>query len=72
MCEINENNDRLPLSEESWVEVVVRDVSRIRYGTVQLYLQDGVVVYSQCTEKFRFEAKASDARKAKNKKKNQS
>ena len=42
---------------EAWLAVVAQKVKRIEYGTVQIVIHDGRVVYVESNERHRFDVK---------------
>jgi hypothetical protein len=51
----------VPPSEADWLEVVRRNVSGLRYGSVQIIVHEGRVTQVESLEKTRFPAHRDDA-----------
>ncbi len=51
--------------DEYWTERIIQSVNGLEYGTVQIVVHDGRIVQIERTERKRFEAEASSARKSK-------
>jgi hypothetical protein len=52
----NERATAVPPSEADWLEVVRRNVSGLRYGSVQIIVHEGRVTQIESLEKTRFNA----------------
>ena len=55
----------LPVSNESssWLKLVQDNVSRIRFGVVQVVVHDGKVTQIECTEKTRLDERSTSERR---------
>lgn len=56
----NERAAAAPPSEADWLEVVRRNVSGLRYGSVQIIVHEGRVTQVESLEKTRFPANRED------------